>query len=192
MTWSRVSTQLMLVLFLDWWGEWKRWLNIRLKLQFYLQIEAASIYEANWVTERISWVIKTLDCFYLQKAYWSVFFFLWQEREGLQVEVTESIHLLASVLLVILTSWKCVFLVLLEYGLVFSVFIVYSLEDIQILLVYYIWDFSGIQMHILGLLRWVIFSWTTLKFVVDSLSLARVSGFQSEVLSAVYSTAFFF
>lgn len=69
------------------------------------------------------------------------------------MEVAESIHLLASVLLVILTSWKCVFLVLLGYGLVFSIFIVYSLEDIQILLVYYIWDFSGIQMLILGLLR---------------------------------------
>lgn len=69
------------------------------------------------------------------------------------MEVAESIHLLASVLLVILTSWKCVFLVLLGYGLVFSIFIVYSLEDIQILLVYYIWDFSGIPMLILGLLR---------------------------------------
>lgn len=68
------------------------------------------------------------------------------------MEVAESIHLLAFVLLVILTSWKCVFLVLLEYGLIFSIFLVYSLEDIQIL-VYYIWDFSGIQMHILGLLR---------------------------------------
>lgn len=80
-------------------GKQKRWLAIRPKLQFYLEIVAASIYKANWVTERISWVMKSLDCFLpllSSKCILKYFSFCGKRRKNSEEEVAESIHWLAS------------------------------------------------------------------------------------------------
>lgn len=79
--------------------------NIRPKLQTYLQIVAAFIYKANWITERISLVIRTLDLLLpLLSSEYILKCFSFYGREGRYRDGSSRICLVVSIFLVILTS----------------------------------------------------------------------------------------
>lgn len=107
---------------------------------------AASMYKANWITERISLVIRTWDCFlpllsleYILKC----FSFYGKRGKDTEMAAAESIRLVVSIFLVILTSWKPCFLGAIWHRVLFSpiffFFMVSSFEDTQIFLVRYLW-----------------------------------------------------